>query len=351
MKRTTFPVVAALFVTTVAHAQDATDAPEEKAKHFSVALSVGLTPDMASLGSTITQDGTLDTGETTMANLVYSTDKALVSDRDNYAIWHNSNNTDSAFKLLGAEPVLGGPLLGLEIGGNVQYEFDELINFPLYLRAGFHYSFSMSGGHQERTLGDAAQSIPQVAQLLAANGLDPAEYVGGTMVTDYSANWFEIPITLGVAVPIKKLPYTRAYGGIGLSFFQGGFGVGLDIDEQYANVLATHIDAEAATVTDLSPDGAVVDEVDFRIGGTGLNWHLGAQAGTKIGLAFFLELNSSGTAKTVLSSALAPETRQLLTATSSESLYAQDPEWFKRLSFPVVTSGARVRAGVRYYFF
>ena len=42
---------------------------------------------------------------------------------------------------------------------------------------------------------------------------------------------------------------------------------------------------------------------------------------------------------------------QLLTATSSESLYSQDPEWFKRLSFPVVTSGARVRAGVRYYFF
>ena len=345
MKRTILPVVAALAVTTVAHAQD-----EQSPKRFSVGVSVGLTPDMASLGSTITQDGTLDTGETTMANLIYSTDKALVSDRDNFAIWHNSNNTDSGFKLLGAEPVLGGPLLGMEIGGNVQYEFDDLINFPLYLRAGFHYSFSMSGGHQERTLGDAAQSIPQVAQLLAANGEDPADYVGGTMITDYSANWFEIPITLGVAVPVKSLPYTRAYGGIGVSFFQGGFGVALDIDEQYANVLATHLDTENLTVNNLSP-GAVQDEVDFRIGGTGLNWHVGAQAGTKIGLAFFLELNASGTSKTVLSSPLQPATRQLLTATSSETLYSQDPEWFKRLSFPVVTSGARVRAGIRYYFF
>lgn len=346
MKRTTLPVAVALFAASVAHAADDEDAP----KRFSFGINVGLTPDMASLGATITQDGTIDTGDTTMANLVYSTDQALMSDRDNSAIWHNSQHTDSAFKLLGAEPVLGGPLLGLELAGNVQYEFDDLISFPLYLRAGFHYSFSASGGHQERTLGDAAQAIPEVAALLQANGEDPANYVGGTMVTDYKANWFEIPITLGLKVPFKKMPYTHAYGGIGVSFFQGGFGVGLDVDEQYANVLATHIDSEAATVTNLSP-GAVQDEIDFRIGGTGLNWQLGAQAGTKIGLAFFLELNSSGTSKTVLSSAMKSETRQLLTATSSETLYGQDPEWFKRLAFPVVASGARVRVGVRYYFF
>jgi hypothetical protein len=92
--------------------------------------------------------------------------------------------------------------------------------------------------------------------------------------------------------------------------------------------------------------------VDFQLGGVGVNYLLGAQSALgSTGAVIFLELNSSGSAKTVYSSNMKSETRQLLTATSSEALYQQDSEWFKRLAFPVVTGGGTVRFGLRYYFY
>jgi hypothetical protein len=327
----------------LAHADDAP-------KRLSVDVSFGLRPDMASLGDTIAQDGTIDTAESTMANLVYSTGKALMSDRNNMAIYHNSDSTSSSFQLLGEEPVVGGPLLGMDFGASVRYELDDVIGFPLFVKAGFNYIASVSGGHQERVFGNAASANPDIAGLLMANGEDPANYVGGTMINEYSASWFEIPVTVGFKVPLGQ-QQSFAYAGFGLSMFRGGFSVDLDVDENYANVLATHIDTDALTVTNLSP-GAVQDTIDFELGGVGLNYLLGAQSALgATGAVVFFELNSSGSAKTVYSSALKSETRQLLTATSSASLYAEDSEWFKRLAFPVVAGGGTVRFGLRYYFY
>lgn len=327
----------------LAHADDAP-------KRLSVDVSFGLRPDMAALGSTIAQDGTIDVADTSMANLVYSTDKALMSDRNNMAIWHNSRSTNSSFKLLGEEPEVGGALLGLDIGASVRYELDDIIGFPLFVKAGFNYLTSVSGGHQERVLGDAAATNPQIAALLAANGEDPGDYIGGRMINEYSASWFEVPITVGFKVPLGQ-EQSFAYAGVGVSMFRGGFTVDLDVDENYANALATHVDTDALTVTNLSP-GAVEDSVDFQIGGLGVNYMLGAQAAVgKTGAVVFVELNSSGAAKTVYSSGLKTETRQLLTAASSQALYSEDDQWFKRLAFPVVAGGGTVRAGLRYYFY
>jgi hypothetical protein len=326
-----------------AHADDAP-------KRLSVDVSFGLRPDMAALGSTIAQDGTIDVADTTMASRVYSTDKALMSDRNNLAIYHNSQSTNSSFQLLGEEPVVGGALLGMDFGASVRYELDDVIGFPLFVKAGFNYVASVSGGHQERVFGNAAAANPSVAGLLMANGEDPNDYVGGKMVNEYSASWIEIPITVGFKVPLGQ-EQSFAYAGAGVSMFRGGFTVDLDIDANYANVLATHLDTDALTVNNLSP-GAVEDSVDFQIGGVGLNYMLGAQAAVgKTGAVVFLELNSSGSAKTVYSSGLKTETRQLLTAASSETLYAEDDQWFKRLAFPVVAGGGTVRAGLRYYFY
>ena len=318
-------------------------------KRLSIDVSMGIRPDMASLGSTITQDGTLDTADSTMANLLYSTDKALMSDQSNSTLWYNSQNTDTTFKLMGAEPVLGGPMLGGEFGGRIRYELDDIIRFPLYLQAGFHYSTRISGGYQERVLGDVAQQNETVALLLALNGEDPEDYINGQLITQYDATWYEVPITLGIKVKAKKRPYTMAYGGAGLSYFNGGFSVSLDSDERYSNVLATHIDADSFSVTNLSP-GAVQDTIDFSITGVGLNYSLGVQSGTKAGVAMFFEYNGSGTAKTTYSGGLTDESQRLLTATSSQTLAEADPNWFRQLAYPVVTTGAAFRVGVRYYF-
>jgi hypothetical protein len=327
----------------LAHADDAP-------KRLSVDVSFGLRPDMAALGSTIAQDGTLDVADSSMASLVYSTDKALMSDRNNMAIYHNSQSTNSSFQLLGEEPVVGGALLGMDFGASVRYELDDVIGFPLFVKAGFNYIASVSGGHQERVFGNAASANTDIAGLLRANGEDPADYVGGRMVNEYSASWFEIPVTVGFKVPLAH-EYSFLYAGFGLSMFRGGFSVALDVDENYANVLATHIDTDALTVTNLSP-GAVQETVEFDLSGVGLNYMLGAQAAVgATGAVVFLELNSSGSAQTVYSSGFKAETRQLLTATSSAALYAEDDQWFKRLAFPVVAGGGTVRFGLRYYFY
>lgn len=337
------PIAAGLAVVAWSTSAEAGDV-----KRLSFGLSTGLKPDMASLGSTITQDGSVDTAESTLANLAYGTDKVLMSDRDNLALWHNSSNTNSSFKMLGEEPTAGGPLLGLDLGANVQYDLDD-VKVPLFVRAGVHYTSRMSGGEQRRTLGDIAAVDPNLSALLQANGEDPNDYIGGVMTTQYDAKWIEVPISLGLKVPIDD-QHSFAYGSVGVSLFQGGFSVTMDVDEKYANVLATHVNTSDLTVTNYSP-GAVNEVVDFKIGGMGLNWGLGAQKGFGKMFAGYFELNSSGMAKTVYSSALSPSARQLLTATSSETLANNDPEWFKRLAFPVVTSGASFHLGLRIYVF
>jgi hypothetical protein len=346
MKRTILLAATSLLAAPLAFAAD--DAP----KRFSLSLNVGLKSDMANLGSTILQDGTVDTADTTLASAVYGTGQALMADRDNLAIWHNSEQGDETFRMLGEEPVLGGSLLGLEVGGTVRYELDDVIDFPLYVQTGFHYMMS-TGGHQERTLGDVATANPSLFGLLDLHGHVPADYVGGTMISDYSASWFEIPLSIGVKVPIKR-KYSFLYGGAGASYFNGGFQVEMDVDEQYANVLATHlVESDHVTgfdVVNLSP-GAVQDTVKFTMANFGINYEVGAQIGTPSGLAFYLELNSSGAAETVKSSAMKTETSQLLTALTSPTLAGVDDDWFDRLAFPVVTTGASVRLGVRYYLF
>lgn len=337
------PLLSTLLLSGAAQADD-----DKKPRRLSIDFSAGVTPDMAGLGSTIAQDGTVDTSSTTIANLLYSTDKAFMSDQSNMTIWHNSQDTDSTFNLMGAEPVVGGPLLGREIGGRVRYELDDLIRYPLFIQAGAYFSKRVSGGYQERVLGDAAEQNSTVALLLALNGASPDEYVGGKMTNQYDASWMEIPISLGIKVPSKR-PYTFAYGSAGVSIFKGGFSVAFDADENYANALATHVDTENYTINNLSP-GAVSDKIDFVLDGVGLNYAVGVQAGIKPGLAFFGELNSSGAAGSVYSTDLKPETKQLLTALSSETLATEDPEWFDKLAYPVVATGASFRLGLRYYF-
>ena len=325
-------------------------ADDDKPRRLSIEVSTGIRPDMAGLGSTILQDGTVDTADSTMANLLYSTGTAFMSDQENYTIWHNSQDTESTFNLMGAEPVSTGAMLGGELGARLRYELDDLIRFPMFLQAGAHYTQRVSGGYQERVFGDVAQQNATVAALLALNSENPEDYIGGKMTSQYDASWLEIPISIGFKVPAPRRQYTYAYGSLGMSYMSGGFSVGFDADEKYTNVLATHIDAENFAINNLSP-GAVSDEIFFNIKSWGLNYGLGVQAGLKSGMAFFFEMNASGGAATVYGSDMKAESKQLLTAVSSEALATEDPEWFDKLAYPVLATGASFRTGLKYYFF
>lgn len=336
---------------------DAQAADDKRPTRFSIGLSGGIRPDMAGLGSTIVQDGSVDLADTSMAALAYSTDKALMSDRNNMTLEANSRNTDSIFNVLSAYEE-GGSLLGGEIGGDVRFEFDEVLDFPVFLEAGFYYTGRISGGQQSRTLGDIAEQSETISTIALVYGLDPAEYSGGTMITEWNAAWIEVPISVGIKVPVK--PHTFAYGSAGVSIFSGGFDIGLDVDEKYANVLNTHIVDNGGLVPDVidqSPDGGVKDTIKFRTAAVGLNYGLGVQAGLGRRVAFFIELNQSGAAKTVFAQTLGDDTKRLLTSASSSTLAdesedgAGDADWFNDIAYPVIMQGASGRLGLRIYLF
>jgi len=324
-------------------------------KRFSIAIGAGIRPDMAGLGSTIVQDGSVDVADTSLAALAYSTDKLLVSDRNNMTLKANSDKTNSVFNVL-SDFEQGGSMLGLEIGGDARYEFDDVIDFPLFLDVGFYYSTRMSGGQQSRTLGNIAEQSETIQLISAVYGLDTADYVGGKMITEWNASWMEIPISVGLKTPTKR-PLTYAYGNIGVSIFSGGFDIGINADEKYLNVLNTHVIENGTPIPDLidqSPDGGIQDTISFRTGAVGLNYGLGVQAGVGKHVAFFIELNSSGAAKTVYASAMQADTKRVLTSASSATLADQDsgdPVWFQDIAYPVVMQGASGRLGFRAYVF
>jgi len=356
--RTLGPVLAAAaFVSTPAFAGD----DDAKPMRFSLGAGVGIRPDMAGLGSTIVQDGTVDIADSSLAGY-YSTDKFLMSDRNNMTLDHNSANTDTIFNLQDGYTA-GGSMLGLEKGLDLRYEFDDLINFPLFLKVAFYHTHKMSGGEQSRTMGDVVPNLPDtyVAAIEFLTGTDAEQYAGGTMKTTWDASWTEIPISVGMKVPVK--PHWFVYGNAGVSFFNGGFDITVDIDEKYANVLATHVDTASLSGVNLSP-GAVSDTISFRTKAMGLNYGLGTQVNIRKRWAAYFELNASGAAQTVYSNSnLKDETKQLFTAASSELLangnpsgdpgteIQGDPMWFDQLAYPVLLQGASARLGVRCYFF
>jgi hypothetical protein len=324
---------------------------DEKPKRFSFGLSVGVRPDMAGIGSTIVQDGSVDVADTSLANLAYSTDKALMSDRNNMTLKANSDKADSIFNVL-SDYQAGGSLLGVEVGGDVRYELDD-VGLPLFVDAGLYYSSRMSGGQQSRTLGDIAAQSEDLALIAAVYGLDVNDFVGGTMITEWSAAWIEVPISVGIKASVPR-PHTFAYGSAGVSVFSGGFDIGIDVDEKYANVLNTHIVDEGGLVPalyDQSPDGGVKDTIKFRTTAVGLNYAVGAQAGLNRHVAIFLEINQSGAAKTVYAQPLGEDTKRLLTSASSQTLADSDPDWFQDIAYPVLMQGASARLGFRAYLF
>ena len=188
-------------------------AEEAKPTRFSLGLGVGIRPDMAQLGTTIVQDGTVDVSDSSLAGY-YSTDKFLMSDRNNMTLQANSEGTSSIFNMQ-SDYQAGGSMLGLEKGGDLRYELDDVIKFPLFISAGFYHTGKLSGGEQSRTMGDVVPNLPDLYINVIENitGNSAEDYAGGTMKTTWNASWWEIPISLGMKVPIK--PHWYVYGKAG----------------------------------------------------------------------------------------------------------------------------------------
>ena len=307
---------------------------------------MGVLPDMAGLGSGITQEGNIAIGESSLARF-FSTDHLLMSDQQNQTVWHNSSETDSVFRLMSEAPQSSGALLGGELGGRIRWE-TIAGGLPIFFQGGAYVSTRISGGEQSRTFGTLTQESAQLAAILEVSGESAADYSNGHLSSQYDASWVEIPISIGLRSPDIR-PHSFVYGSLGLSLMMGGHTISIDADESYTNVLASHIDTDTLTLTNHSP-GAISEQIAFTARGVGFNYGLGVQAGVAQRTALFCETNRSEMSRIATGSGLSASGQQLLTALTDPERAESEDTWFTTIAQSVSLHGASIRIGLRYYF-
>lgn len=337
--------------TTMADASDAASSyisgmsSPSGSKRLSVGVNLGLKSDMAALGATITKDGTIDVGETTVANSFYGTNQWFMSDRDNKLQKYNSDNTASPLNTI-SDYKEGGAMTGLDIGVDARYDLDDILGLPLFARGGFNYVMKIGGGTQERTLGNTLTNSSDGQALLAANSMSDV-FSGGVMKSTWNASWMYIPVSVGLNARISEK--SLVYFGAGVSWFNGGWSVDMDLDQKYVNALTTYYDSSTNTLSTLSGAGPVSQTVEFKASGLGVNYFLGVETFIADSIAVFGEMNASGYAATSFSNKASSTTSKVFTRATSKGASDQDTEFIKRLSYPVVMGGATIKIGTRYY--
>lgn len=312
-------------------------------KRLSVGLNLGLKSDMANLGATITKDGTIDIGDDTIANSFYGTSQFFVADRDNQLQKYNSENTASDLSTV-ADYETGGAMTGLDTGLDVQYDLDDIFGLPLFARTGFNYVFKVGGGSQSRTLGDTL-SGGSGAALLTSNGLTD-EYSGGVFKSDWNASWMYVPVSIGLNARISEKHIV--YFGGGVSWFSGGWSVGLDMDQKYVNAITHYYNSDTSSIDTFSAD-PVSETIEFKADGIGIHYFIGLESFITDSIAIFGEVNASGYAETAYSGKASDNTIKVFTRATSKGASDQDNQFVKRLAYPVVMGGATVKIGARYY--
>jgi hypothetical protein len=323
------------------------DCESTRKETLSFGFSTGLRTNMALLGDTIAKDGTMELGSGTALRALGGTKNIFQSDKDDAVLVHNSQSTNSPYKFLESS-TNGGALMGITLGGEVKLELAKLLHLPLFVRTGAEYTFRVSGGQHERVLGSAIENAtPLGAAVRDATG----GVTGGTMSYAFDAHWLEVPLTIGLSVPIEG--GHKVYGGFGPSYYRGGWSVQVDMDERYVRAATTLLDGN--TVYGPLVKSAIHDTVSFSWAGLGFNYVLGLEARVDDRNSLFFEYAATGGADTRFSSQPSPDVQRFLTAVNSGVTggvilpASQDDRFLKRIAYPVVLGGGFFRIGYRFY--
>ena len=314
---------------------------------LSFGISTGLRANMASLGDTVAKDGTVELSSNSALRALGSTKNVFQSGKDDAVLVHNSASTNSAYKFLDRQENTGA-LMGITLGSEVKLELAKLTNLPLFVRVGADYTFRVGGGYSERVLGSAIENATPLGGAVrdATGGV-----TGGTMTYQFDARWLELPLTIGLSIPIEG--GHKVYGGFGPSYYRGGFSVELNMDERYVRAATTLLDGN--TVYGPLVTNALHEKIDFKWAGLGFNYVLGIEARVGDRNALFFEYAATGGADTRFSSTPSAEGQRFLTAVNSSVsggvvVPAQaDERFLKRIAYPVVLGGGFFRIGYRFY--
>lgn len=317
---------------------------KKKNRSLSFGLTTGVVADMSQLGSAITNDGVVDLNGDSLASKTGIT-KLLMPDRDCSLQAYSSEGTNAVPLQVISDYEEGGPLIGLDTGVYVMYDTLELWELPFFVRLGFDYVFKVSGGEQMLKLG------PGPDQVADSGGFAKPDFgfEGGTIKTTWNSSWMEVPLTFGVILPIMDLG--KVYGGLGVSWFRGGFSINVNADKKYAAFLTSYNTVDYPGSESLMVTEPINETIEFMTYGVSFNMLLGFEVFISENVAATVEYWASATMQTVFAETEFSSTAKhaMTMATAGPDAASNDDEYIERFAYPVVLGGSMMKFGVRYY--
>ncbi len=318
---------------------------KKKTRSLSFGLTTGVVADMSQLGSAITNDGVVDLNGDSLASTTGIT-KLLMPDRDCALQSYSSQGTNAEPLRVIDDYEEGGPLIGLDTGLYVMYDTTPHLDLPFFMRLGFDYAFKISGGEQMLKLGPGPDQVA-----VSSDFARPPEFnfEGGTIKTTWNSSWMEVPLTFGVILPVMDLG--KVYGGVGVSWFRGGFSIEVQADKKYAAFLTSYNTNDYSNAENLMVTEAINEKIEFMTYGISFNMLLGLEVFLSENTAATVEYWASGTMQTVFAeSEFSPTAKRAMTmATAGPDAAGKDDEYIERFAYPVVLGGSMLKFGVRYY--
>jgi hypothetical protein len=313
-------------------------------RYLALGLSTGVISDMSGLGNAITNGGMIPLNSNSLAS-ASGVGKLFMSDRDAALRAYSAEGPNAVPLQAIADFGEGGPLIGIDIGLYAMYHSRQHLELPFFARLGFDYAFKASGGQQKLTLGAGPDQLATSSNY--AN--PPFGFEGGSISTTWNASWMELPLTLGVTLPVYDLG--RVYGGLGLSWFSGGFSIQVATDKKYAAYLTSYNTNKYSDASALMVTQKVKDTMEFSTKGIAINMLLGFEVLIIEHLAATVEYWSSGFAQTVSTTSNVKEgtSRVLTMATAGPDKASKDAQYIQRLTHPVTLGGTMLKFGLRYY--
>lgn len=305
---------------------------------LSIGFQFGIAPDMSGLGSAIANDGVLDISKDSLAaNAGIS--KLLMSDKDVATIFYSTQSTNAAPLKTISDFKVGGALIGLDIGFSLMMDFLPW-KVPVFVRTAVDYTTAISGGKQSLTLG----SGPNIAAAASDFPIPVGGFTGGKANVTWKSMAVDAQLTLGLIWGVKGKG--KIYAGLGLSYFYGGFSIGIDANAKYvAFVTSVKGNPQMMLHQDLK------EVVTFRTYGVSGNMLIGGEFVLWGPVSFYAEWYLAGTMKVEYAKAeFSGDAKKVMTIVmGGASAAGLDSQFIERFAYPTLVGGSLIKFGFKYY--
>ena len=300
----------------------------------------GIVADMSGLGSAIADGGVVDLNPNSLASNA-NIPMLLMADKDMALLNYSAQGTNAVPLQIVNDFQEGGPLIGLDLGFYAWYDLLHHLKVPVFFRLGFDYSFKISGGEQKMVLGPGPDQIATAGSF----PIIPGGFEGGSVAINWNSKWMEIPFTVGVCWQFGKR--AKIYGGLGLSWFHGGFSIDVAANDKYVAFLTSYPGQDALMITE-----SLKENITFTTYGISVNMLLGFEIFVWRDLAVTVEYYMGGTMQTVFADKeFSTTAKEVMTmAVGGPDAASFDTQYVERFAYPDLVGGSMFKFGVKYYF-